>query len=256
VAWRLAGSLVVLRNQINAAAPHRSKASDGTIGDAAHGARASRHNPNDHDVVTAIDITHDPARGCDIHAIADHIRQHPHPELAYIISLGRIAGRATSWAWHRYTGSNPHNIHAHFGVGQGSDSDPRPPYDSTAPWAVPGPAPGPARPPAPPPPVPIDTRGDPGMDGIFQQGLVHFYFVDHRGALMERWGKLENPKNLVEILPPGWCATGPDARVKVVDVAAGTDAYGYAVGVLRADKDAVNYVWWTGDRWVKHGWPS
>jgi hypothetical protein len=136
MAWRLAESLVVLRNQIDAMAPRRSKASDGTIGDAAHGSRCSRHNPNDFGVVTALDITHDPARGCDIHAIADHVRRFPHPELSYLISLGRIAGRSTGWAWHRYTGSNPHNIHVHFGVGQGSDCDPQPPYDSPAPWNI------------------------------------------------------------------------------------------------------------------------
>jgi hypothetical protein len=136
VAWRLAGSLVVLRDQINAHAPQRSRASDGTIGDAAHASRCSRHNPNDFGVVTALDITHDPARGCDIHAIADHIRRNPHPELSYLISLGRIAGRSTGWAWHRYTGSNPHNIHVHFGVGQGSDCEARPPYDSPAPWNI------------------------------------------------------------------------------------------------------------------------
>jgi hypothetical protein len=134
MAWRLAGSLVVLRNQINAYAPHRSKASDGTIGDASHSSRCSRHNPNGSDVVTALDLTHDPAGGCDIHAIAEQVRRRPHPELSYLISRSRIAGRSTGWAWHAYTGSNPHNVHVHFGVGQGSDCSPQPPYDSTAPW--------------------------------------------------------------------------------------------------------------------------
>jgi hypothetical protein len=136
MAWRLARSLVVLRNQINAVAPNRSRRSDGTIGDASHAARCSRHNPNRSGVVTALDITHDPARGCDIHAIAEHIRRHPHPELNYLISRSRIAGRSTGWAWHRYTGSNPHNVHVHFGMGVGSDCSPQPPYDSTVPWNI------------------------------------------------------------------------------------------------------------------------
>jgi hypothetical protein len=136
MAWRLAGSLVVLRNQIDAMAPNRSRASDGTIGDASHSSRCSRHNPNGADVVTALDITHDPAGGCDIHAIADQIRRSPHPELSYLISAGRIAGRTTGWAWHRYTGSNPHNVHVHFGVGEGSDCNPQQPYDSPLPWAL------------------------------------------------------------------------------------------------------------------------
>lgn len=136
MAWRLAGSLVVLRRQINDLAPHRSKASDGTIGDASHASRCSRHNPNGRGVVTALDITHDPGRGCDIHAIADYVRRQPHPELHYLISAGRIAGRTTGWNWHVYTGSNPHNVHCHFGVGNGSDCDPQPPYDSTAHWTL------------------------------------------------------------------------------------------------------------------------
>jgi len=41
MSWRLARSLEPLRNEVNAAAPNRSKASDGTIGDTAHSSRAS-----------------------------------------------------------------------------------------------------------------------------------------------------------------------------------------------------------------------
>ena len=63
--WRLAKSLDVLRNQVNAQAPTRSKACDGTIGDQAHSSRASDHNPNAKGVVQAQDFTHDPAGGFD-----------------------------------------------------------------------------------------------------------------------------------------------------------------------------------------------
>lgn len=136
MAWRLAQSLATLRAEIDRLAPGRSKRSDGTIGDQAHASRASRHNPNRHGVVTALDITHDPAGGCDIHAIARRIVQHPHPELAYVISNGQIAKRATGFRWERYTGASPHTQHAHFAVGEGPDRDPRPPYDSTQPWGV------------------------------------------------------------------------------------------------------------------------
>jgi hypothetical protein len=141
VAWRLAYSLVVLRNEVNALAPDRSKVSDGAIGDTAHAARCSRHNVNDEGVVTALDLTHDPDGGCDIHAIADQIRRRPHPQLAHIISAGRIAGRSTGWRWHTYTGANQHHRHAHFGVGSGTDCDPGEPYDSTASWGLAAPAP-------------------------------------------------------------------------------------------------------------------
>jgi Putative peptidoglycan binding domain len=144
--WRLAGSLVALRDQINGMAPGRSKASDGTIGDAAHRHRASRHNPNDAGVVCALDVTDDPAHGCPIHVIAEAVRARPHPDLAYVISNGRIAGRSTGWSWHRYTGTNPHNKHVHFGVGSGPDGEPRQPYDDRTPWNLSrnGPGPGPS----------------------------------------------------------------------------------------------------------------
>jgi hypothetical protein len=136
MAWRLAKSLVQLRSEFDAAYPGRSKRSDGTIGDAAHRNRASRHNPNRYDVVCALDITHDPASGCDVHRIArEHVRD-PHPELAYVISNGQVASRSRGFRWVTYTGSNPHTLHAHFAVGVGPDSDPMPPYDSTQPWGI------------------------------------------------------------------------------------------------------------------------
>lgn len=134
--WRLAKSLATLRSELNDMAPNRSRASDGTIGDPAHASRASRHNPNRYGVVTAFDATHDPAGGCDIHAIARRHVLDPHPELEYVISDGEVAKRRTGFTWEPYYGSNPHTLHAHFAVGRGPDSDPLPPYDSVTPWGV------------------------------------------------------------------------------------------------------------------------
>ena len=136
MAWRLAKSLVTLRNEVGEAAPRRSRLSDGTIGDPAHASRASRHNPNRHGVVTALDVTHDPAGGMDIHALARRLVRNPHPELEYVISNGQIAKRRNRFAWERYYGSNQHVSHVHFAVGVGPDSDPLPPYDSTIAWGV------------------------------------------------------------------------------------------------------------------------
>ena len=136
MAWRLAGSLDTLRAEVNGFAPTRSKRSDGTIGDPAHRARASRHNPNRYGVVTALDLTHDPAGGCDIHAIARRLVRQPHPELEYVISNGEVAKRRNGFRWEPYRGSNKHSLHAHFAVGTGPDSDPLPPYDSTLSWGV------------------------------------------------------------------------------------------------------------------------
>lgn len=135
--WRLAGSLVVLRDQLNTMAPGRNKASDGTIASPTH-PRPTRHLPNDAGVVCALDVTDDPGGGCAIHSIAERVRLDPHPDLAYVISNSRIASRNTAWVWQAYTGSNPHDRHAHFAVGVGSDSDPRPPYDDATPWRAVG----------------------------------------------------------------------------------------------------------------------
>lgn len=134
--WRLARSLETLRAEVNAAFPRRSKSSDGTLGDAAHQARPSRHNVNPAGVVTALDLTHDPINGCDIHAIARRIAKNPHPNLEYIISNAQVAKRRTGFKWEPYRGSNPHTRHAHFAVGTGPDSDPQQPYDDTDPWGV------------------------------------------------------------------------------------------------------------------------
>ncbi len=51
------------KTMIDPGQPNRDKSSDGTIGDPAHQARNSDHNPNAYGVVTAINITNDPAHG-------------------------------------------------------------------------------------------------------------------------------------------------------------------------------------------------
>lgn len=123
--WRVAKSLERLRAQINAAFPHRSKASDGTIGDPAHQSRSSDHNPWVVDgaigVVTAFDVTHDPANGCDAGKIAAALRASKDSRLKYIIWNRRIAnasavGASPAWTWRTYTGTNPHNHHCHISV--------------------------------------------------------------------------------------------------------------------------------------------
>lgn len=135
---RLANSLVRLRDQVNAAYPGRDKASDGWIGDAAHRASASDHNPNSAGVVCALDIDTDLGGGDNAHNLADRLRANRHPDLKYIISNRRICGAWTGWAWVTYFGSNPHTNHIHVSVGRGNDGSSMPPYDNTADWAIKG----------------------------------------------------------------------------------------------------------------------
>lgn len=132
MAWRLAKSLETLRSQVNTAAPRRKKTSDGTIGDQAHAARVSDHNPNRAGVVQALDLTHDPAGGFDSYKFAETLRQNKDPRVKYVISNGRIFSSITQpWVWRSYSGSNPHSAHVHVSV-----SDKPALYDDTAPWRI------------------------------------------------------------------------------------------------------------------------
>lgn len=138
--WRLARSLEVLRDQINTAAPGRSKASDGGIGDAAHASRASDHNPWIKDgaqgVVTAIDITHDPAAGVDCAAIAEVLKAGGDARIKYVIWNRRIWNPEIESGWRPYNGTNPHDKHVHVSVKPAKAH-----YDDPRPWQWQRPAP-------------------------------------------------------------------------------------------------------------------
>jgi hypothetical protein len=135
---RIATSLDVLRAEVNKACPNRDKSSDGWVGNLEHQSRPSRHNPNNAGVVCALDITNDPAHGCDIHAIARALvaRADKPEDLEYVISNRMSASRGGGWLWKPYSGVNPHEKHAHFAVGRGPDSEPTPPYDGTSSWHI------------------------------------------------------------------------------------------------------------------------
>jgi len=122
--WRTAKSLDTLVEEVNARSPRRSKVSDGTIGDAAHASRDSDHNPWVKDgatgIVTARDITNDPAHGFDSSEFADWLRKRckagEEKRVKYVISDRRIASARESWAWRAYSGTNPHEHHVHVSV--------------------------------------------------------------------------------------------------------------------------------------------
>lgn len=139
MAWRLAKSLEVLRSEINAAAPKRSKASDGTIGDDAHQASASDHNPNQEGVVCAADFTHDPDDGADMNVFAEILKRRKHRAVKYVIWNRRIWSKARDGeGWRAYKGANPHTKHMHVSVGVGDDGHSTGPYDDTSTWGISG----------------------------------------------------------------------------------------------------------------------
>lgn len=134
--WRLAKSLEVLRAEVDALAPDRSRVLDGTIGDAAHAVRVSRHNPYQ-GVVCALDLTHDPAHGLDCGWLFEYLRANPHLNLEYIIYDRKVARRRNGWVVERYTGSSPHTGHIHIAVGHGTDGAPfvsLAEVDNVTPW--------------------------------------------------------------------------------------------------------------------------
>ena len=111
---RLAPSLVTMVNEADRLAPNRSKTSDGSLGDAAHAARSSFHNPLD-GYVDALDLTHDPLNGWDVHARAGELVARGDGRLDHVISDRQIWSAAQP-VWRSYTGTNPHIHHAHFAV--------------------------------------------------------------------------------------------------------------------------------------------
>ena len=150
--WRVAKSLLTLRDQVDAEHPLRSKVSDGTVGDVSHAARVSDHNPGPDGVVEAMDLTHDLAHGVDTWAMAETLRLNRDARIDYVISNGRIfSGQAGSqpWVWRKYTGSNSHAKHIHVSVDPNKSI-----YDQTQPWNLKRGDNAPPMTPAPEPPKP------------------------------------------------------------------------------------------------------
>jgi Putative peptidoglycan binding domain len=130
---RLAKSLEQLRDQVDAIAPNRNTSNDGWIGDEAHAARVSDHNPDTAGVVHALDITKDTAHGVDVQKIADDIIASDDKRVTYLIHAGRIANPdIQNWKWRaRNKGPDDHAEHLHVSV----KSDPAL-ADDVSPWPV------------------------------------------------------------------------------------------------------------------------
>jgi hypothetical protein len=129
MAWRLTNGLQNLRAQANAEFPGRDRSSDGSIGDTAHQARTSGHNPDDtpgarpawEDAdsaaeVRAWDCDADLGSGVTAQQLVDHVRRLPGVGRAirYIIFNRRIYHAERGFAPEPYSGSNPHDKHIHF----------------------------------------------------------------------------------------------------------------------------------------------
>lgn len=132
MAWRLARSLDVLRGEVRAL--HPGSRVD-TIGDQAHAAGASDHNPNTAEVVCAADFF--PNAGLNLGRFAEHVRDSGHVAVKYVIFNRRIWSTARAGeGWRTYSGANPHTGHVHVSVGVGPDGRSTGPYDNPAPWGL------------------------------------------------------------------------------------------------------------------------
>jgi peptidoglycan hydrolase-like protein with peptidoglycan-binding domain len=174
MSWRVAKSLLTLRDQIDDRYPHRSKASDGFIGDEDHQNRNSDHNPwYGPGIVTAGDFTHDVNFGIDIDAFTDELVASRDPRIKYIIANGLILSGANGpfpWVWREYNGPNDHSIHFHLSVVAS------PLCDDETPWNIPSLGGAPT-------PTPVKSKstslskGPPWIDGVSTGDRVYLLQV-------------------------------------------------------------------------------
>lgn len=147
--------LVELAEEFDQVGIDRDTASDGSIGDQAHQDRSSNHNRDDtpgsstpqsdsdsRPDIRAIDVDNSgPWRnGFTMDAgtkfIVDRCRSGVENRLVEVIYNRRCAYASSGWQWHDYTGSNPHDKHAHFGAkaDSGKLEDDRRPWGLAEKW--------------------------------------------------------------------------------------------------------------------------
>jgi len=124
MSWHLAPSLVQLRAEVNKRWPNRPKGSDGTVGNAAHAATKSDHNPNSRNSVNAFDITYP---GVDPKVIISAVSKHPSAN--YVIFNRKIYSRSSNWKAEPYAGISPHTEHLHVSIMQSVKAE-----NDTTPW--------------------------------------------------------------------------------------------------------------------------
>jgi len=123
---RLSNAAEQLRSEINTKYSNRDKRSDGWIGDTAHNARKSDHNPDKNGWVRAIDIDSDLVKGSSKESwlLAEQIKTialKGDKRISYVIHQHRITSPRQNWAWRVYKGANPHVSHIHISFDKSGD---------------------------------------------------------------------------------------------------------------------------------------
>jgi hypothetical protein len=115
----------VLAAEIDDRWPDRPDHLDGWIGDKAHAARVSDHNPDRAGIVRALDVT---SIGIEPWRIIEAAKRHPAAH--YVIHQGQIWDADLGWAARSYSGPNSHADHLHISVRRGRHAA------SSRPWGV------------------------------------------------------------------------------------------------------------------------
>ena len=139
MAWVLTKQLQAFRDQMDATFPNRDRKSDGVIGDAAHQAEKSGHNPDrtanaeykdgdSKNEVRAIDIDSDTGNpDVSMEGIVQHLvrlaRAGKLSFIRYLIFNRRIWAASSGWAQRAYTGPSPHTEHLHMSGAYNQSAD-------------------------------------------------------------------------------------------------------------------------------------
>lgn len=136
MAWKEAAGLKTLKAQFDAAFPGRDRASDGAIGDTAHSARQSDHNPNARGYVCARDFDEDVKPKSK--AESERLMRRFGDELAayaasglpgsdrvkYVVYEDRVASGTYKASWWKFRGKGyGHTHHLHLSVTPAAEKD-------------------------------------------------------------------------------------------------------------------------------------
>lgn len=151
-AWVNTPASLSLDAELDKAFPQRDKSSDGTIGNQAHAAERSDHNPDETgktpyedadniNEVHARDLDDDLRKaGWSMQRVVDIIvgrhRMGKDDRLQNVIYNRHIWSRSWGWTRRDYNGASPHTEHAHFSFRYGSGSGTNNPENDTSPWGI------------------------------------------------------------------------------------------------------------------------
>jgi hypothetical protein len=132
MSWQLVAAGVTLRDQMNSRFPKRGTAADGSIGDTAHAARKSDHNPDANGWVHALDVDHRFGAAGDDELLLTQLRACAREgrdggRISYIVHDDRLAQDSTNWDWELNEGLEHHgHIHISFTHAAETDGTPFP----------------------------------------------------------------------------------------------------------------------------------